>query len=375
MLVPIALLGAGCDLAKPEPERAIGPDLHVVALFPQDGCGSGVREDCTVPTNATITVRFDRFLDPATVNRQAIVVYTGDPSAGSPFTFEVRYDPVERVAEFRLGKSRPYEPNKLYQYELLIARQPGDFGVRAFDGAPLAEGEVPLRGSFLISDEPAPVVEPPPPATCDQIVSQVFRGLGRCAGSECHRRGGNRALDTMEDLGAAPHSLWLDEPENVALSAVRRVARQTETGDVSGGTPQDRSDAVVYVDADGNRTVLHPTGRFGVRMALIAPGNPGASYLLYKTLLGRENYDDCAEPGQSELCALPGSCETAYPVLPLPEGSCVAPAEEELVRLREWFVRGEAMPRADSLGQRGNVRIQGLRALSSFIAAGADCSN
>lgn len=354
--MPLALACGGCDIGKPEPERGTGPDVHVVDLFPSDGCGT-VRKGCTVPTNATITIRFDRFLDPATVNRQAILVYTGDRSLGSPFTYEVAYDPIERVAEFRLGGNRPYEPNKLYQYELVVPKEPGDFGIRAFDGAPLAEADVPLRGSFLISDEPE-VVEPPPPApSCELIASDVFRKLGRCAGSECHRRGGNQTLETMEDLGDAPHQLYLDSPGTFALSAQSRIARQTELGDVSGGIPA----------ASGSR--------FGVRMALVAPRDPGASYLLYKLLIGPDNYQDCTDPSQSELCALPGPCVTAHPALPLPEGECIEPPAEELTRLREWFVRGAPMPRADSLGQRGNVRLQGLRALSSFIAAGANCSD
>jgi hypothetical protein len=324
-------------------------------MFPRDGCGSGVREGCTVPTNATITIRFDRFLDPATVNRQAISVYTGDPRNGSPFTYEVVYDPIERVAEYRLGSNRPYEPNTLYQYELLVPKASGD-GIRAFDGAPLAEGDVPLRGSFLVSDQPEDVEATPPAPSCDVIVNDVFRNLGRCAGSECHRRGGNQTLDTKLDLGDAPHQLYLDSPSHFELSARGRVARQTELGDVSGGVP----------------TASGP--RFGVRMALIEPWSPGASYLLYKVLLGRDNYEDCSDGALSELCALPGPCESAHPALPLPEGECLNPPEEELVRLREWFVRGAPMPRTNSLGERGSVPVQGLRALSSFIAAGADCS-
>ncbi|RYZ01879.1 MAG: hypothetical protein EOO73_33820 [Myxococcales bacterium] len=372
--MPLALTCGGCDVGKPEPLRAPGPDVHVVGMFPRDGCGTGLLEACTVPTNATITIRFDRFLDPATVNRQAISVYTGERGLGSP-TYEVVYDPVERVAEFRLGGNRPYEPNKLYQYELVVPKEPGDYGIRAFDGAPLAEADIPLRGSFVISDEPE-VVQPPPPApSCDLIVSDVFRKLGRCAGSECHRRGNNQTLDTMADLGDAPHQLYLDSPATFTLSAYDRVARQTDLGDFSGGNPQDRSDAVVYVDQNGSRTVVSPGVRFGVRMALVAPSSPGASYLLYKLLIGRDNYQDCSTPTESELCSLPGPCETAHPSLPLPKGECLEPPEDELTRLREWFVRGAPMPRADSSGQRGNVRLQGLRALAQFIAAGATCED
>lgn len=324
-------------------------------IFPADGCGTGLKPNCTVPTNATIAIRFDRFLDPATVNRQAISVATG--GLGPPFTFDVDYDPVERVVEFRPSGGGTYEPNKLYQFELAVAQAEGSFGIRAFDGAPLAEGPTPIRGSFVVGDEPEARPPPTPAPSCELIVSDVFRKLGRCAGSECHRRGDNVTLDTMEDLGDAPHQLYLDSAENFALSATRRIARQTELGDYSGGFPQERSP------------------RFGVRMALIAPRSPGGSYLLYKVLLGRQNYEGCSESDASELCALPGPCETAHPALPLPRGQCLTPPEDELTRLREWFVKGAPMPRPNSLGEVGSVHVQGLRALSHFIAAGADCSN
>jgi hypothetical protein len=324
-------------------------------MFPSDACGSADSAECTVPTNATITLRFDRFLDPAWVNRQAILVYTGDRELGSPFRFDVVYDPIERVVEYRLGSSQPYRPSTLYQYELFVPGTPGDPGIRAFDGAPLAEGDIPLRGSFVTSDEPAEVAEATPAPTCGGVVDELFRGLGKCAGSECHRNGGNQNLETMADLGAAPHQLWLDTPGNFALSAINRIARQTEVGDFSGGVPAERSE------------------RFGVRMALIKPQNPGGSYLLYKLLLNRDNYAACPDGSTSELCALPGPCETAHPALPLARGECLTPPEDELVRLREWFVRGEPMPRPNSQGVSGNVQFQGLRALSSFIASGADC--
>jgi hypothetical protein len=323
-------------------------------MFPGDGCGSGLRPDCVVPTNATIAIRFDRFLDPATVNRQAISVATG--GLGTPFVLDVDYDPVERVVEFRPAGSGTYEPRTLYQFELVVPVAEGD-GIRAFDGAPLAEGPTPIRGSFVVGDEPEARPPPPPTPSCEVIVSDVFRKLGRCAGSECHRRGDNLTLDTMEDLGDAPHQLYLDSPENFELSASRRIARQTELGDYSGGVPEERSP------------------RFGVRMALVAPRSPGASYLLYKVLLGRQNYEGCSEPSASELCGLPGPCETAHPALPLPEGECLSPPEEELTRLREWFVKGAPMPRKNSLGEVGNVHLQGLRALSRFIAEGAECSD
>jgi hypothetical protein len=62
-------------------------------------------------------------------------------------------------------------------------------------------------------------------------------------------------------------------------------------------------------------------------------------------------------------------CESSHPMLPLGRGECVAPSDEELVRLREWFVRGEPMPLVGSIG------LTSLRKVSRFIAGGANCND
>ena len=340
-------------MAKPDPPSAAGPAVHLVGIFPQDGCGVGAAPTCTVATNATLTLRFDRFLNPATVNRQAISVYTGDPKVAGSIPFEVAYDPVERVVEYRMPAGYGFVPRSLYQLELTVPVDEGDYGIRAFDGAPLREADLPLHISFFTSDAPADLpVEAAP--TCDDIVNQVFGQLGNCAGSECHQRGGNRLGDM--DLLDAPHGLWLDKPADVQLSAVARVARQTELGDQSGGVP------------------VESGPRFGVRMPLLDPQNPGGSYLLYKLLRNPANFEACLPDASAALCHEPADpCVSTHTALPLPAGECIVPPADELDRLREWFVRGEPMPRVSSLGAQGNVRLQGLRALSRFIAAGADC--
>jgi len=144
------------------------------------------------------------------------------------------------------------------------------------------------------------------------------------------------------------------------VTAVDRVARQTELGDRSGGAPLEK-----------------PT-RFGVQMPLVAPGNPGNSYLLYKLLRSAQNYLPCEldeVDSASEYCAIPAeSCTSLYPQLALEarSGNCLAPDDAELERLREWFVRGEAMPISRPVERR--VGLQQLRAISSFIAAGASCN-
>ena len=91
--LPLALFLAACDVATPEPPRAIGPDVHVLAIYPPDGAGSDCdvgTADCGVPTNATLAFRFDRFLNPATANRQALRVYSGAGESSSFLRRHVR---------------------------------------------------------------------------------------------------------------------------------------------------------------------------------------------------------------------------------------------------------------------------------------------
>jgi hypothetical protein len=318
--------------------------VHLVAIYPSDGCGVGPDPDCTVGTNLTIALRFDRFLNPATVNRQALRVYTGDPDLSGSITFDVDYDPVERVVEYRLPAGAQLQPKALYHLELLAPAADDTFGIRAFDGAPLGEGDVPLRISFFTGEGPVQELTTEPPPSCRDIVEQVFlQKSGGCASANCHTALAN-------NFGAAPHGLWLDGRLNFAATAIGKIARQTELGDTGGGVGQESSP------------------RFGVKMPLIAPRNPGGSYLLYKLLRNPANYEPCADGATSAFCEAPvDPCESSHVTLPLGRGQCVAPSDEELVRLREWFVRGDPMPLVGSIG------LTSLRRVSRFIAGGASC--
>jgi hypothetical protein len=354
------LLG-GCDVATPDPPRATGPGVHVVGSYPPDGCGVGPDPDCLpVPTNASIKLRVDRFLDPATINRQAIQVYTGDPDFSPGITFQVVYDPVERVVELRVPRGQAFKPQTLYQVVLNVPKDEGDFGLRAFDGAPLTEAELPLHSSFFTGTAPVEHPDEDVP-TCQTVLTEVLgQPLGNCAGSACHASANNRLGDSI--LAGPPYGLSLDGPEPFMRTAVRRVAHETELGDESGGIPAERS------------------SRFGVRMPLIDPHNPGNSYLLYKLLMRPENFEPCPPGAEQPVClhdptADPGL--SSHTDLPLSPGETSVPSAEELLRLREWFVRGEPMPLLQYIEGapiQGNVRLQGLRALAQFIAAGADCS-
>jgi hypothetical protein len=327
--------------------------VHVIAAFPADGCGVGPDPDCSaVPTNATLTFRFDRFLNPGTVNRQAIHVYTGDPDTSPGYPFEVAYDPVERVVEYRMPSGYAFAPHTLYRMELLVPDKAEAFGIRAFDGAPLGEtDDLPLQSSFFTADDPVELV-PDPSVSCADVVGQVFSDkLADCARGQCHRSFGNKLGDM--DLLDAPYGLWLDSRANLAVSAIGRIAHETELGDASGGIPTAKG------------------ARFGVRMALIDPSNPGGSYLLYKLLRNPKNFGPCTVTGKnppSPFCNDDLVGVSTHQFLPLADGQSIEPSADEQDRLREWFVRGEPMP---LIGE--GLGLAGLRAVSQFIAAGADC--
>lgn len=346
----------GCDVAVPDPPSATGPALHVVGIYPGDGCGVGTDPDCTVPVNPTITFRFDRFLNPVSASRQAIRLYTGDPmTSPGPPAFAVSYDPIERVVEYRTPPGAALLPNTLYQLELVVPQGPDDAGFRAFDGAALAEGELPLHGSFFTGDA---VVDAPavPAPSCDEIVGGPDSLFKTCVGSACHQKGDNAVGGVS--VADAPHGLWLDTPKRFSLSAVRRVARETEVDAQSGGPPTERGP------------------RFGVSLSLVDPRNPGGSYLLYKLLRNPSNFEPCPRGSTAPFCAEPGDPrESNHPQLPLAKGERMTPSPEELERLREWFVRGDPMPRPRADGEPLSIHLQGLRAVSRFIAAGADCSD
>ena len=73
----------GCDRGPRVIEDPQGPPLHLVSSEPPNGAGldcDPYADDCGVPTDTSITLRFDRFLLPSSAVRQSMAVYTGVPS-------------------------------------------------------------------------------------------------------------------------------------------------------------------------------------------------------------------------------------------------------------------------------------------------------
>src|SRR5581483_5969906 len=126
-----------------------GPPLHVVAVFPPPGAGEACPpaspDDCGVPINSPIEVRFDRFLLPNSVSRAAVSIFSGTIDNG--LFLAPAYDVLERVVTLT-----PYGrllPGVVYEVELTLPdTDPNGFGFRAFDGAPLEKGGVPLKWTF-----------------------------------------------------------------------------------------------------------------------------------------------------------------------------------------------------------------------------------
>ena len=298
-----ALAWGGCQ-AGPIKTEAPPPPLRLVASEPSAGegtdCTQSAPADCGVQIGSSITLRFDRYLRASSAVRQSIRVYTGDPSNGVGL-LRPEYDVVERVVVYRITQF--LEPGALYTVEVLSSDDPSGFGFQAYDGAPLEEGAAPLKFNFFTQRNrdwlPQLPLEPIP--SCQRILD-IFSNAG-CTAGGCHG-------------GSIPSAgLLLDRPESFAKTALNRAARQTEIG-AQVGVP------------------LQDPVRFGVQMPIVDPGQPANSYLMYKLLRGE--FSHWLTPHD------PGSCSSRYSVALGPD--CVPPPAAELTRLREWFVRGAAMP-------------------------------
>jgi len=121
----------------------------------------------------------------------------------------------------------------------------------------------------------------------------------------------------------------------LALTAVGRVAHETEQG----GAAQHVSD--------------HPR-RFGVSMAVVAPGDPGQSYLLYKLLsssrfpLDPSDPSDAIASGEADRLRLSVVTGLSMPAKSVASESLAAnPANwfVETERISQWIAAGAQLPR------------------------------
>jgi hypothetical protein len=340
---------AGCDAGHELQEPTRGPPLRVVATHPADGAGFDCPISdlgCGVPINTTFQIRFDRYLLPSTAVRQSFTLYTGQESNVVPPgnrlpALTPRYDLVERVVSYELPPGVRLRPNTHYTAELVVPEGDAEFGFRAFDGAPLDE-ETTVTVSFLTSNqEETRVVETSP--TCSDLVygrqslnvaNQRTSTFVSCNSSGCH------------DADAPRMDLDLSSERGVVLTAIGRVAHQTETTPNAG-------------------VELQNPARFGAAMPRVDPGRPDNSYLMYKLLAAPENYRGADDPDP---------CATRYENLAVDEATCVPASADETERLRAWFLRGLPMPRTPSAAaEPAWLTREQLRGIQAWIQGGAGC--
>lgn len=377
-----------CDLETPEPTPRQPPQLigawvttgydeqgaPLRSALAEEGLLQGVRR------SSTIALEFDRFLHPASVLRQAICVRPStDPveqledcgRPPQPF-LEPFYSPARRQVVFYLAAGELLAADTLYRLTLFPPSEASDFGFRAFDSAALDRH---YRFDFTTSsDQEAVGYEPAPSSTrycraqqcvrtcrddpalrddpeaqqaciadrCDCLdgactsdgdLTDPDTGIfaASCARASCHS-GGDPAAGIPWGLGNAAMGLDLSSPEAIEQTAIGRAAHQTQAGDQG---------AIAAINAEP----------FGRAMPIIAPANPGNSYLLYKLIAQTLNH-------------------------PRPEGTVDAELASAVDRLRSSVVVGQPMPPDDGLlGSAGDVdgsrAFQRLLLFERWVAHGA----
>lgn len=373
----VALLASsGCDAGERDNILLDKPPLHVIEVLATvgvDGDGNPVREVLEpngstegVLATSSLTIRFDRFLDPVTVSRQSFCLSgdtraVADPSQcvnGRVFAQPV-YDPVRRTVTVYSLENEPLPLGTKLNLTLLAPpAEEGDiaYGFKAFDGAPLEETFSILFTTAGTEEPDAPFERPPTAemfcqdggcadgthitaeaaacrAACDvdddscrsdccpRPVRIILQG---CAYTNCHAAGTFNGAP----VGAAS-GLDLSTPELIRLTAIGRVAHQTQTGEHA--SLPDRNPA-----------------RFGRAMPNIDPQNAGNSYLMYKVI------------AHSKFAAAVGDTDTA-----------------ELLRMRNSIVVGMQMPATDfgTLLPRADGAITDYDTLSAWISQGAPAPN
>jgi hypothetical protein len=250
-----------------------------------------------VLTTTRIELGFDRFLLPGSVTRQAVCLRS-DPEPVVAYeectnaeTLRPSYDPVRRIARFHLGDAdERLAPDTLYTLTVFAAGSGDRPGFRALDGTPL-DADLVFRFRTAAED-PARAVEAPDQesgycpdeacvrrcasiplclARCSKGAREVLRT--RCSSSSCHGASGV----TEPAMG-----LVLGDDEGVRATAIGQVAHQTKLG------------------SDAAMPEASPT-RFGASMRIVAPRDPGSSYLLYKVLLAADLHGQGAPLASGEL--------------------------------------------------------------------------
>jgi hypothetical protein len=345
---------AACDLgdAVRVPVRGPAPTATVFGSTELTPAGEPVRTQLgalaagpgTVLLSASFVVQLDRFALPTSAVRQAVCLRpdltpptTLSDCSGAVF-LEPAYDPVRRTLTLRQPAGARLSPDTEYRLTLFAATSDAPCasdaagcGLRAFDGAPLA---APVSVDFrTVAADPAGATDDLAPtdsveafcarawcqACCDSSADPnackqtcpagaLTTLASNCGGPVCH----GSSFSPEGAMGLALHG-----PAVIRETAVGVVAHQTQTGEVATSPESSPS-------------------RFGRSMAIVDPGAPAGSYLLYKALA----HD------QQALGASP----------------------DEVQRLRNGLLSGDSMPPSEGYAP---LAPDALDNLSRWIATGA----
>jgi hypothetical protein len=270
-----------CDIEGTQhDQKTLGPAITLLGTSIDANGG-------VVPSDGVIQLAFDRYLLPATTTRQSYVVVDNTNNSVSSALRTV-YDPVARTVTI-LGPDGPgtewLTPDQSYKLVLFVPRDPkSDIGgFRAIDRAPLDRNQ---KLEFVFrAGRPTQQKQYEPTVDFCADVLPIF--VTKCSDPSCHG-----ASET------AASSLVLASSEGVRITARDRVAQGSNTA-ARANTPE-------------------PTpSLFGANMALIAPGDPGSSWLMYKIELAPHPVAD-AGPAPPVVCTPPeGAPPIPSPAPPL----------------------------------------------------------
>jgi hypothetical protein len=309
-----------------------------------------------LPANQPIELAFDRLLLPITVTRQSFILF--DKAASSiAVTFSIAYDPVARVVTMTPLQALTEGHN--YELDIVSELDPENpNGLHAIDGATM-DPKSPQSVTFAVT-----AASTTPPVTCNGIAgpcidfcNDIIPILSTCSGSGvCH----NGVLFEHKSAIAAGLALTGggDYPaaQLILATAINRLSIEANMGPLSEPGPPsfDFPQDMPIIDTT---TLTDPNDPANV--APMGSGDPGNSYLIYKTLM--------AETG-----ALPA---TATP-LPNVYSVAWAPLADDERQTLASLIPGREMPLASTVTDTVNtgLAVDSLERLSLWIAQGAPLS-
>lgn len=353
-----SLAVAGCDVGDAQYQVTDTPPVHVAHVLgtlaikadgtPEDPQEIAADGSTKVVPSTSIRIRFDRFLLPTSVSRQALCLRadTADVDNYTKCTggvfLQPTYDPVRREIVLRQEASARLALGTLYKLTLYQQQAEGDCtgdnptscGILAFDRARL---EKPFTITFRTVDTD------PGNAKDETLPDAVFCGAKgaavalatTCAYATCHGPdSGDSCVPTKKNPytgcaeGLSFYNLQFGNFADTQQTAINRVAHQTMMGEAA-STPE------------------KTPSRFGRAMPIIdafdpgVTGSPGNSYVMYKILTGM-SIDAASEdikPSADEVQRLLDTIVVGMP-MPPPDNATGPLDAEQLTNVSNWIQHG-----------------------------------